>query len=187
MRPQKVLDIEILAGLSKVFRSKGYEGASLKDLSDATGLKKASLYHRFPDGKKGMADAVLNHIDNWVDEKVFFELLNTEKTPKERLKTGLEAVRVLYKGGEETCIFRALSMQSSLELFENQISGGMKKWINTFETLGLALGFSPTDAKEKAYQTLIKVQGSLIVTKGLNDITIFENTLVQIENEYLDQ
>ena len=32
MRPQKVLDIEILTGLTKVFRSKGYEGASLKDL-----------------------------------------------------------------------------------------------------------------------------------------------------------
>jgi len=187
MRPQKVLDIEILAGLSKVFRSKGYEGASLKDLSDATGLKKASLYHRFPDGKKGMADAVLNHIDNWVDKKVFFEFLNTEKTPEERLKTGLKAIRVLYKGGEETCIFRALSMQSSLELFENQISVGMKKWINTFEELGIALGLSTSIAKDKAYQSLIKIQGSLIVTKGLNDINVFENILVQIENEYLSR
>ncbi len=43
MRPQKVLDKEILNGLTKIFRSRGYEGASLKELSDATGLKKASL------------------------------------------------------------------------------------------------------------------------------------------------
>ncbi|MEP1982729.1 MAG: helix-turn-helix domain-containing protein, partial [Maribacter dokdonensis] len=61
MRPQKVLDIEILTGLTKVFRSRGYEGASLKELSEATGLKKASLYHRFPNGKQEMADAVLQH------------------------------------------------------------------------------------------------------------------------------
>ena len=40
MRPQKVLDVEILKGLTKVFRSKGYEAASLKELSEATGLKK---------------------------------------------------------------------------------------------------------------------------------------------------
>jgi len=55
MRPKKVLDETILKGLAEVFRSKGYEGASLKDLSEATGLKKASLYHRFPNGKSEMA------------------------------------------------------------------------------------------------------------------------------------
>ena len=55
MRPQKTLDEDVLAGLTEVFQSKGYEAASLQDLARATGLKKASLYHRFPGGKKQMA------------------------------------------------------------------------------------------------------------------------------------
>ena len=105
MRPQKVLDIEILAGLTKVFRSKGYEGASLNELAEATGLKKASLYHRFPGGKQEMAETVLNHIDQWVVTHVFGTLTNEEVSPQSRLKNGLTKIKELYNDGNETCIF----------------------------------------------------------------------------------
>ena len=64
MRPQKVQDIEIMTSLVKTFRSRGYEGSSLAELAKSTGLKKASLYHRFPKGKEEMAIAVLNHTAN---------------------------------------------------------------------------------------------------------------------------
>lgn len=40
MRPQKILDADMISGLTKVFRDKGYEGASLNDLAEVTGLKK---------------------------------------------------------------------------------------------------------------------------------------------------
>lgn len=185
MRPQKVVTAEILAGLTKVFRSKGYEGASLKDLSEATGLKKASLYHRFPNGKQEMAEAVLNHIDEWVENNVFKALADEEVSPPMRIKNGISQIRKLYSGGEEVCIFRALSMEAGLELFDSQIQNGMTKWIAVFQKAGLALGFSNTKAKTLAVQALVNIQGSLIVSKGLNDINIFEQTLLTIENDYL--
>ena len=47
-RPQSVQDQDLMQRLSCVFRDVGYDGASLSILSEATGLKKASLYHRFP-------------------------------------------------------------------------------------------------------------------------------------------
>jgi TetR/AcrR family transcriptional repressor of lmrAB and yxaGH operons len=50
---------EIVDRLFMVFRDRGYEGASLADLSRATGLGKSSLYHHFPNGKEQMAEAVL--------------------------------------------------------------------------------------------------------------------------------
>ncbi|RZL16088.1 MAG: TetR/AcrR family transcriptional regulator, partial [Pedobacter sp.] len=34
MRPQKILDTDMISGLTKVFRDKGYEGASLNDLAE---------------------------------------------------------------------------------------------------------------------------------------------------------
>ncbi len=43
MRPQKVSEDDLMESLSKTFRAFGYEAASLKELSDETGLKKASL------------------------------------------------------------------------------------------------------------------------------------------------
>ncbi len=185
MRPQKVLDIEILAGLTKVFRTKGYEGASLAELAEATGLKKASLYHRFPGGKQEMAAAVLAHIDEWVKSNIFQALNNKEKTPKDRLIDGIAQIRTLYNGGREVCIFRALSMQSGLELFEQQISNAMKEWIDAFTSIGITLGLTPDESHKNALQTLIEIQGSLIVCKGMNNIDIFENTLLDIENRYL--
>lgn len=185
MRPQKVLDIEILTGLTKVFRSKGYEGASLKELAEATGLKKASLYHRFPNGKQEMAEAVLNHIDEWVVNNVFRALADEEVPPRLRLKNGITQIAKLYNGGEETCIFRALSMKTGLDLFEKQVKNGMNEWIAVFQKLGLAFGFTASKANEYAVQTLIDIQGSLIVTRGLNNLKIFEQTLKKIENNYL--
>lgn len=187
MRPQKVLDIEILTGLTKVFRSKGYEGASLKELSEATGLKKASLYHRFPNGKREMADAVLNHLDEWVNANVFKSLLDSEFEPQVRLKNGLLQIRTLYDGGNKICIFRALSMQAGIELFEKQINKGMNGWLSSFREVGIALKYSPKEAEQRALQVLIEIQGSLIVTKGLGDISVFENTLQKIEHNYLKE
>ncbi len=185
MRPQKVQDEEIIASLIKSFRSNGYEGTSLAELAKSTGLKKASLYHRFPKGKEEMANAVLAYIEDWVDEHIFKVLLNEELAPKERLQKALIQIRNSYDNGKETCIFRALSIGQSIELFDFQIKNGMHKWITAFTKFGLSIGLSKIRANELAVKTLIEIQGSLIVTKGMNDLSIFENTLKEIESKYL--
>jgi len=186
MRPQKVNDSEIIYSLLKTFRSKGYEGTSLSELEKTTGLKKASLYHRFPNGKKQMATTVLVHLDKWVETNIFKQLLDHSLTPTQRLITGLEQVNFLYDKGNEACIFKVFSIGQSLELFDLQIKNGMTKWIHVFKTLGKSFNLSDEIAQKKAVNILIKIQGSLIVSKGLNDLSIFENTLKEIENMYLN-
>ncbi|WP_405605710.1 TetR/AcrR family transcriptional regulator [Polaribacter sp. Asnod1-A03] len=185
MRPQKVLDKEMLVSLSKVFRDKGYEGASLQELAEASGLKKASLYHRFPKGKYEMAKAVFTHIDRWVEENIFLTLKDDSKTAEIRLKDGLTNIKILYDEGNESCIFNSFSTQTGLSLFEENIKNSMIEWINSFMEIGLALNIPIKESKEYALETLIEIQGSLIVTKGLNDISVFEKTLKNIESKYL--
>ncbi|SOE23552.1 DNA-binding transcriptional regulator, AcrR family [Spirosomataceae bacterium TFI 002] len=184
MRPQKILDKDLLAALSKVFRAKGYEGASLADLAEEVGLQKASLYHRFPQGKKEMADAVLAHIGQWVEVNIFAVLRDATLSPNVRLKAALSHVRALYDGGNESCSFRAFSMESGLSLFEESINNGMNEWISAFTSLGISTNLTPEKAKEYALQTLIDIQGSLIVAKGMSDLQVFENTLQNIESRY---
>jgi len=184
MRPQKILDTDMIAGLTKVFRDKGYEGASLNDLADVTGLKKASLYHRFPNGKQEMAESVLNYIDQWVDDNIFFPLMDENQPTKLRLKEALKNIGILYNGGENTCVLRAFSMQGGLSLFEQQIKSGMEKWISAFNALGISLQLTSIQSHQNAVQTLIELQGSLIVTRGLADTNIFESTLKNIEKRY---
>ena len=134
-----------------------------------------------------MADAVLHHLDEWVTDNIFQSLLNTDFEPQIRLQNALNEISALYDRGNETCIFRALSMQGGIELFEEQINKGMSDWISAFKEIGIALKLSPKEAEQKALQVLIDIQGSLIVTKGLGDISIFENTLQNIEHNYLKE
>ncbi|MFI8380521.1 TetR/AcrR family transcriptional regulator [Leeuwenhoekiella sp. NPDC079379] len=185
MRPQKVNDDELITSLSKILRTHGYEGTSLKDLSDSTGLKKASLYHRFPNGKKEMAQSVLNHTGKWVADNIFNVLNKEGETAESRLKNALLQIQKLYNGGLDSCIFRALSMQNGMDLFSDNISNGMKEWLEAFKNFGLSIHLSEHLAEEKAMQTLIDIQGSLVVSKGLQDTTIFENTLKKIEDKYI--
>jgi len=185
MRPQKILDTDMIAGLTKVFRDKGYEGASLNDLADVTGLKKASLYHRFPNGKQEMAESVLNYIDQWVDDNIFLPLMDEDKPANLRLKDALTNIEILYDGGKNTCVLRAFSMHSGLSLFEQQVKSGMDKWISAFNGLGISLQLTSTESHQNAVQTLIELQGSLVVTKGLADTGIFRNALKNIEKRYL--
>jgi AcrR family transcriptional regulator len=51
--------------LAEVFRTYGFEGASLARISEGTGLGKGSIYNFFPGGKDEMAEAVLDEIDGW--------------------------------------------------------------------------------------------------------------------------
>ncbi len=187
MRPQKVLDVDIVNGLAEVFRAKGYDGTSMAELANATDLKKASLYHRFPGGKEEMANAVLNAINEWVIANIFDVLTNDSKEPSERLKLALDNVRILYDYGDQVCVFRAFSMKSGLELFEEQIASGMKAWINAFKHIGTALKLKQKEAENFAEQTFVEIQGALIVAKGMSDLTIFENALKRIENRYLNK
>ncbi|CAM4120456.1 TetR/AcrR family transcriptional regulator [Zobellia roscoffensis] len=185
MRPQKVLDKEIVEKLVCVFRSNGYDGASLSELAEKTGLKKASLYHRFPDGKRGMAVAVLNHLGEWAEEHVFNVLNDESILPAQRLVNSLDNIRILYNDGKDACVLRVFSLGSGLELFEEQVKNGMAHWVEAFNTYGKALGLPGEKAQKYAVQTLLEIQGSLVVTKGLNDLSIFEQTLNDIESRYL--
>jgi len=43
----------------------------------------------------------------------------------------------------------------------------MEQWLNAFRKLGLAFGYTHIEAETKAMQTLIQIQGNLVVSKCL--------------------
>ena len=184
MRPQKIEEQEMLTSFAKIFRDKGYEGTSLAELAEVTGLKKASLYHRFPKGKQEMAQAVLLNVNKWVEANVFNTLTNQLLTPQERIKNGLQSIEQLYAEGNNPCLLQAFSMQSEINLFNQLIKDSMSHWVDSFTSVGIAFDLTQAVAKEIAIQVLIDIQGSLIVSRGFNNPNIFMNTLKNIETMY---
>ena len=184
MRPQKVDDQEVMAGLMTVIRAKGYDGATMNDLAEATGLKKASLYHRFPGGKKEITEAVLDHTRSWSLQHISGVLKDKSRAPEYRLKAVIDNIRLLYDDGQAICILRALTMDSSLPLFGVHLEGSFKTWLEAFAHLGTDFGFDQEKSERLATEVLIKVQGSLVLAKGLNDPAPFQQSLSDIEKLY---
>jgi TetR/AcrR family transcriptional regulator, lmrAB and yxaGH operons repressor len=93
---------EVIDRLREVFQRLGYDGASLAELSRASGLGKSSLYHYFPNGKEEMALTVLRRVHAWIEENAIAPLQG-QGSPKERLERMLRALDSLYAGGKNPC------------------------------------------------------------------------------------
>ncbi|NJS39063.1 MAG: TetR/AcrR family transcriptional regulator, partial [Rhodobacteraceae bacterium] len=107
-RPRSIEEDDLIARLARVFREVGFEGASLSLLAQATGLQRASLYHRFPGGKQQMAEEVLATTGAWLEEKVL-RVLAGPGLPKDRLAEVIANLDGFYDGGAQACLLNMLS------------------------------------------------------------------------------
>ena len=74
-RPRSFDREQVLSAAAKVFWARGYNAASIEDLTEALGIKRSSLYHEFG-GKEAL---FLAAIDHYIDELVMPCLERLEK------------------------------------------------------------------------------------------------------------
>lgn len=180
MRPQKVDSGNLDHQLFETFRQLGYDGASMERLSEATGLKKASLYHRFPKGKKEMALHVLTLTEQDIRENVVKVAKDKKVKPEARLKKIISSIHQLYNGGADNCLLRALSVGSDAEDFKGKISNCFDLMTEGLATIARDLGSTPESARQKAKQILLMIQGSLVMAGATGDLSYFKNCLAKI-------
>lgn len=181
----KVTDDVVIEQLLAVFRSVGYDGATMADLAQATGLQKASLYHRFPDGKQAMALAVLDYIEAASQTDIVAALQRSALSPTNRLKMALAAIDALYNGGKLDCVLRALSLGSAAGVFREQIVRIFGGWLAGFSQVARELGYADAVANRLATSVLVRVQGVLILARTLQQPDLFGQTLAEIETDFL--
>ena len=128
-----------------------------------------------------MAQEVLKCAGQWVSTNIT-SILKEDGDPKKRLNKVLKNIDLLYSGGKSACILRALSMDTGLDLFSQLIHGAFEDWINGFTKLASDIGFNRKDSKKMAEDIVIKIQGSLIVSRGIGDKTLFRRTLKEVGN-----
>jgi AcrR family transcriptional regulator len=174
----------VIERLMNVFRSVGYDGASLAELASATGLKKASLYHRFPEGKLAMADAVLDYVIEWTNREIS-EVLFSSMPGTERLDAALNSIYMLYDGGRLACILRAMSQGTAGEIFRDKIADIFQRWLTAFTHLATDLGHEVGKARRLGESTVIKIQGALILGQTLQRPEIFQNVLIEVKNDFI--
>ncbi|MGE0563273.1 MAG: TetR/AcrR family transcriptional regulator [Pseudolabrys sp.] len=184
-RPQSIDEPELIARLSRVFRDVGYEGASLTMLERASGLKKASLYHRFPGGKAQMAEEVLRASKVWMEMNVFTPLKGSG-TPTQRLAAVARNLDAFYSGGRQACLLNMLAApHSGSGAFSAAIKTALKALIGAFEALAREAGCSPAVSAARAERTVMLLHGSLVLSRGLNSRDPFQNFLQSLPGELL--
>lgn len=184
-RPRSIDETDLIASLAKVFADVGYEGASLALLSKETGLQRASLYHRFPDGKSQMASAVLQFVNAWLREHILVHL-NGSGPPAARLKSALGNFAQLYDSGRKSCLLNMLSSPRSGDgPFRESIGAAFDALKDGFARLALDAGHDAKTAELCGERAVMLIQGSLVMCRGTGTTGPFANAMASIETDLL--
>lgn len=167
---------EVIARLMQVIRRAGYDGASLTELSKATGLGKSSLYHYFPNGKDDMVLAVLDHLATQL-EAGMFAALRGKGTPKQRLDAMIRAVNAFYRQGNEACVLAQLVLGATHERFRAPLESIFVSWTTAIANVLVEAGVPRRTARERAQDAVLRIEGALVLSSGLGDTGVFARTL----------
>lgn len=181
MRPKLTTDRELLLTLTELFREFGFEGTSLAMIADASGLKKASLYHRFPDGKSDMALAVIDFT-----QQQFMEVLQplSERGPvRKRLRKVAQNLGDYYDHGLRSCLIESLTVgvqSKDKNAVGQKIAEIIEDFIGGFAAVAREAGATANDARRRAEDAVIRFEGCLVLVRGTGNIQSFKRWMKEL-------
>jgi TetR/AcrR family transcriptional repressor of lmrAB and yxaGH operons len=163
--------------LIDAFRLYGYDGASLSCLAKVTGLGKTNLYHYFPGGKEEMAKVALEQVNTWL-ETCILQPLSSSAAPIDKLQAMCDQVSEFFSQGQNSCLWAVLALErSSNDLFHSHIKLALTQWIDAIATVLEEAGLETRVARYRAEDAVLRIQGALVLARGLDDTTPFQRTM----------
>jgi len=167
-------DGQVMSVLVETFRGSGYAGASMRELSAATGLTSSSLYHRFADGKAGMGCAAVAHAGEQFDAAVLAPL-REGKDPAEQLAASAQGLRSFYAGGSLACLLAVFALSDAPEEVRESVRLTFAAWREALTTALESAGSG--DAAAEAEDRIAGVQGALILSKAGHGTAAFDRAV----------
>jgi TetR/AcrR family transcriptional repressor of lmrAB and yxaGH operons len=167
---------EVLERLLGTLCDKGYDGASLDDLSATSGLGASRLHDAFPGGKEDIARQVMQHLNDQL-AKAVFEPLRSKKAPARKLAELIAAIDAHYDGGRRASLFGRLSASADRLAFRPALVHAFDAWVDAIEGLCVEAGLPRTVARARAEDMLVRLEGALVICAGTGDAAIFARTL----------
>jgi AcrR family transcriptional regulator len=184
MALQTIDDHSLAESLFDVFRSRGYEGATLSLLSEVTGLKKSSLYHRFPAGKDDMVKAVVLYVSSQLHTHIIEPLLKGKEQPEKKFSKMIATVNMFYSDGRKNCLLNVLNLGEPKAEINGLLNNDYTDWLAALCTLGEEAGLDKKVAKERAEHFLIIVQGALVIQRLTNNKSTFKKNMAYEEKQF---
>ncbi|EAQ33756.1 hypothetical protein NB311A_08809 [Nitrobacter sp. Nb-311A] len=175
---------DAITRVAEVFRELGFEGASLYEITERTGLSKGSLYHFFPEGKEGMAQEILADVDQWFVREVFEPLERDEACVA--ITRMWQAIDSYFRSGRRICLFGAFALDETRDRFAKPIRLYFKRWIEALDGALVRAGVDAVTARSLAEDIVGGIQGSLTLARALKGDAVFSRTLARLQRRVDD-
>lgn len=165
----------IIEQTAPLFNTKGYNGTSLTDITEATGLTKGGIYGNF-ENKDEVAHAAYQHSAAMLSKKVDAAMAGLATATEK-----LEAFTGFYRSNWQNMKSRggcpllnaAIEADDNLPFMKKSVQKSFSKWavlLTTIISTGSDTGeFKPgIDASEYAYTFIMLLEGGIMLSK-LND------------------
>ncbi len=174
-----VTDAQLFDRLTDVFRSAGFEGASLSDLAIATGLQKSSLYHRFPGGKAQMAAEVAERLGKRDVEQALAPLF-ADGPIEARLRRVGRSLTAFYEGGAKSCLLDTMSIGAAGPDARRALAAAANRWIQGFARVAAESGADEAEAQIRAQDAIAAIEGALVLARVTKNTGPFARAIQQL-------
>ncbi len=171
---------DVIPQLAEIFRTYGFEGASLSRITDGTKLGKGSIYHFFPGGKEEMAGAVLAEIDLWFRVNVFAPLREEPSAP-DGIRRMFDEVQRYFLSGRKVCLVGVFALGNERDRFAAAVKDYFKEWTDALAAALMRDGRGAEAAADLAEEVVAGIQGALVLARALNQPKAFVRTLERLQ------
>lgn len=175
---------DVIERLANVFRIHGYEGASLAHICAGTQLGKGSIYHFFPGGKEEMAQAVLADIDDWFRDHIVSPLEH-DADPLHGINRMFDEVSRYFLSGRKVCLMAVFALGAERDRFHTELSHYFQAWETALRGALMRAGHHEQHARDYAEDTLIVIQGGLVLARAWKQPDAFVRAVHRMKNTLL--
>jgi hypothetical protein len=97
--------------------------------------------------------------------------------PPRRLSRMIAALDELYDGGRAACLLGNMLVGDSRRLFQGPLKAAFAGWLAELAALARDAGMSPARAGQWAEDTVLSIEGALVLARGLDDPGPFRRVL----------
>ena len=163
--------------ISTVFRERGYDGATVANLSRATGLSRSALYHHFPAGKPEMAAVIVRSCISELHNSAYRHL-EGNKSAITKLHKFIDGFATYTQGGSRPCLLTILSHHAAandeLQGPQEIISQQQSDWHRLVVEVFISQGNKPKKSDRQASLVASTLHGALLLAHMRKDLQIFE-------------
>jgi AcrR family transcriptional regulator len=161
---------KIISAAQRLFVQQGYTATSMRQVAEAAGIGKATIYHHFPD-KQAILMALLHRRTSRME--VALQLVRAETDPRRRIQVAAEAsVEFLLESADILQIVRR-EIPGGREQMQEGVAAFFKEYMALLADAvrrGIEQGiFRPVDPTDAARVLMTMIQGTFAMAYVINE------------------